>query len=112
MKTKFIILSLALSVSSMAQAAGEKIMGVTINDLGIQYQVYSGGCTSKKDFTVQILESNPVQLVLERNKVDACEAYLPYGTLIQFTWKELGLANGAEAIIKNDLATVQSPYNN
>lgn len=54
-------------------------------------QVYSGGCTRAEDFVVR---SSPVmggrRLVIERTKIDPCEAYFPEGTQIEIRVPNVG----------------------
>lgn len=95
----------AFSFSAFANQV-EPIMGYSVDYEGITYQVSSGGCTKKEDFTVAQLESFPVQLQLVRHKMDFCEAFLPYGTTIKFTWAELGLGAGSQATIANPSAVI------
>ncbi|MEA3277428.1 MAG: hypothetical protein U9Q81_19525 [Pseudomonadota bacterium] len=92
--------SLADSAALM-QGEVEEIMGMYVHQRGIAFQVYSGGCTTKDDFTLNVLESNPVQLLLVRDTPDPCDAYLPYGRVIGFSYAELGLPEGQEFIIIN-----------
>lgn len=82
----------------------ESLLGVTTNAEGITYQVASSGCTSKDNFELLQRETYPVQLVLVRTQADLCRAFFPYGTTVTYTWEELGLSAGAQAIISNPLA--------
>jgi hypothetical protein len=85
----------------------ESILGFNVDSKGLTYQVASGGCTKKSDFKLNILETHPAQLVLVRTKVDACEAYLPYGVKLEWTWQELGgLPKGAQLTVSNPLAPI------
>lgn len=84
----------------------EQLLGVTVNDQGITFQVASNGCTERGDFSfnvVEVLESlSPMLPALEhhhyisitRNNPDSCEALIPYGTLIFMSFQELGIAFG------------------
>ena len=47
-----------------------------------------------------------MQLQLVRHKMDFCEAFLPYGTTIKFTWAELGLGAGSQATIANPSSVI------
>lgn len=84
----------------------EKLLGVRVGAHGITFQVTSGGCTKKSDFSIQQLESFPVQLRLSRNQPDHCEAYVPYGTKIFYSWRELGMGNGSQFVVSNPLGPV------
>ena len=39
-----------------------------------------------------------------RTAPDYCEAYLPYGTRVTYTYEELGLGEGAEFVITNEIS--------
>jgi hypothetical protein len=79
-------------------------MGVTYDETGLTYQVQSGGCTSKANFELLQRESYPPQIVLVRKVFDACEAFVPYGTKITYTWAELGWQQSMPFVISNPLA--------
>ena len=87
-----------------ADAQSESLMGAYYDSEGITYQVYSGGCTRKAHFDVLIQETFPVGLRLVRKQPDLCEAYIPYGVHIKFTWDELGMRNGDKFHFANQFA--------
>jgi hypothetical protein len=103
------ILALVIFCLTTSVFAGvvEKILGHTVDEEGITYQVMSGGCTKKGDFKVMQLETMPVQLKLVREKMDYCEAFFPYGTMVKFTWNELGLSTGTEITVANPEAIIR-----
>lgn len=82
-----------------------ELLGFTSNKTGVTYRVRSGGCTSKKHFGIVQIETSPMQLQLLREVPDYCEAFIPYGTDITFTWEELGLTDGTKFIVSNQIAT-------
>lgn len=82
----------------------EHIYGMRITPKGIVFQVYSSGCTRKRDFRVDVFESIPVQILLVRVSPDMCDAYVPYGTKIRYSWKRLGLREGDSFIVINPRA--------
>jgi hypothetical protein len=84
----------------------EEILGVRVGPRGIAFQVHSGGCTAKEDFDVRIMESFPLQLELVRMEPDLCEAYVPYGKTIRFSYRELRLGDGDQFIIVNPPAVI------
>ena len=100
------ICTFGFSFSALAQQT-ETIMGYSVDREGIEYQVSSGGCTSKDDFTFRMLETHPMQLQLIRVNYDGCEAFLPFGTKIKFTWAELGLKNGTQFYMANPTAVIR-----
>lgn len=103
------LLALIIFTVSTSAFAGEVegIFGYSVDMQGITFQVMSGGCTKKQDFQVQQLETFPVQLQLVRNKVDACEAYFPYGITVKFTWNELGFENGTQFTVSNPMKIIR-----
>ena len=105
MKTLRIALTVLLFSTGAAHA--ETLKGFLVNGEGLTFQVESGGCTSKDDFELRQLETFPVQLELVRVNPDFCEAYLPYGTSLTYSWDELGMQDGSEFILRNEL---QSSY--
>ncbi|MBF0360052.1 MAG: hypothetical protein HQK49_03535 [Oligoflexia bacterium] len=84
-----------------AENTQEKLLGLTVDHDGINFQVYSGGCTQKSDFSIMILQMMPPKLILIRKKPDYCEAYLPYGTIINFKYSEIGIQSGSHFSIGN-----------
>jgi hypothetical protein len=59
---------------------------------GVHIQVRSGGCTDKKSFTVVKENLGEVQVLnFMRVSSDLCLAMLPYGTVITYSFDELGL---------------------
>lgn len=104
---KLIIVLSMIFVSSAYASEVESIKGFKVDGTGITFQVSSGGCTRKEDFSLIQKGSAPIQLTLQRNRFDGCEAYFPFGTEIKFTWQELDGADGLEYIITNPLATVR-----
>ena len=88
----------------------EHIWGVQITPKGLVFQVFSGGCTKKKDFKVEIMESYPVQILLVRVKPDPCDAFVPMGKKIRFKWRQLGLQAGNEFSVVNPRAVLSVPF--
>ena len=90
----------------------EKLLGTLVDEDGIVFQVPSSGCTQKKDFEVRVLESEPLQLLVVRIKPDFCDAVVPYGERIRYSYEELNLANGTRFIVINPrqvVTVVQRP---
>lgn len=107
MKKLFQTLVLVCLMQSLAAQAEtvESLLGMNVNSKGISFQVSSGGCTSKASFQVIMLETSPKQLKLIRVKPDYCEAYVPFGTVVKFSYQELGLKRGDSFKIFNPSAT-------
>ena len=72
----------------------EQVLGFMIDDIGISFQVETSGCTSKADFRVKLTWAEPRHLDLIRVRPDPCDAVIPYGTRIFFSWEEMGLKLG------------------
>lgn len=85
----------------------EQIYGVEMTNNGPVFQVFTGGCTVKDDFEVEILGSNPVLLRLWRLSPDDCKAYYPYGIKVSFSFDELGLAPFSYFQVLNPRRVVQ-----
>ena len=88
-------------------AQAETLKGFQVGPEGLTFQVSSGGCTSKDDFEIVSRETFPVMIELARPNQDFCEAFLPYGTTVSFSWEELGLRQGDQFTLTNEL---QNPY--
>jgi hypothetical protein len=96
----------ALNTSVMAASIPqqqEALLGLRVTSKGLSYYVYSGGCTKKDDFTVNVMESYPPQLQLKRLKADDCKGLVPDGLEIFYSWEELGLPKGMPFKVLNPL---------
>ena len=51
----------------------------------------------------------PQKILLVRLIPDSCEAYIPYGTTIEFSWAELGLDLNSRIKVINDHQTTEVP---
>lgn len=91
-----------------AQGAGaaEIILGFMVDETAITYRVQSNGCTGKRDFSVRVLATNPRHLDLVRIHPDPCEAPLPFGIDVTFTWSELGLVAGDRWEVGNRVVSI------
>lgn len=101
-----IIISLISVFSLTSSFAAERatLLGITFDSNGITFQVPSGGCTDKNTLNVALLETSPVQVELQVIQRDNCEAYLPYGARIFYSYEELGLSRGTEFKVVNKVA--------
>jgi hypothetical protein len=106
------LVALLAPIRQMAQnvdhemGAVEQLLGLQVDPEGVTFQVFSGGCTRKEDFRIERFQSDPTQLLLIRVVPDTCEAFLPYGTAIQYSYESLGLDNGRKFIVLNPRAPV------
>src|SRR5262245_45470672 len=69
----------------------ERVIAFTVVPVGIDFQVASGGCTHKVHFGLETVRVKPLTVRLVRLTPDYCEAYLPKGVTIRFSFAELGL---------------------
>jgi hypothetical protein len=99
-----------IPVTISPKPALEALHGVLFGKNGIIFQVPSSGCTQKSDFDVIIQESYPLQLRLDRIHPDVCDAYLPLGKRIFFSYHELGLVSGSEVRVVNPLGKTVVPF--
>lgn len=88
----------------------EALHGVLFGRTGIIFQVTSSGCTQKSDFDVVIMESYPLQLRLNRLNPDPCDAYVPLGKRVFYSYHELGLVPGSELRVVNPLGKTVVPF--
>lgn len=103
-----LLASIPVTIGGPAPAA-ERLLGLLIRRHAITFQVSSSGCTTKGDFQVQVLESLPLQLRLVRIEEDPCDAFLPLGTRVRFSYRELGLQPATQFRVVNPLAVVEVP---
>lgn len=87
------LLATALSAPAFAQATTgeEPLLGAEVKAKGIEFKVPTGGCTSKENFGLETIERHPLTVRLFRIRPDYCEAFLPKGIKINFTFAEIGI---------------------
>lgn len=88
----------------------EAILGSVVGRRGIFFQVASSGCTKKADFEVLVLEGPVVRVALSRAEPDPCDASVPFGTRIPFSYAEMGLRPLEEVVVANPRAPVTVPH--
>ncbi|MCU7919699.1 MAG: hypothetical protein KZQ95_15270 [Candidatus Thiodiazotropha sp. (ex Epidulcina cf. delphinae)] len=103
-----VLAAIPVSISPMPKP--EPLLGVLFRKYGIVFQVASSGCTQKSDFRVEVMESFPLQLRLIRVQQDPCDAFVPLGERIHFSYRELGIVPGDELRVLNPLGTVVVPF--
>lgn len=108
---KQLILILMFLVSTEVKARDfekhlETIIGYSIDQNGIVFQVYDGGCTRAEDFDIQVEKSTgkKTDITLYRHKFDPCKAFFPYGRKIRFSFDAMG-------INKNEAFKIRNPIN-
>jgi hypothetical protein len=73
----------------------EPLMGHFTTQGGVPIQVTSAGCTWKKQFKIRKeIDERRIRLVLNRQVVAPCRAYISYGEILTFSFEELGLKAG------------------
>lgn len=104
--TYLVGLSLAWPMFSATELELEQLLGVTVSEGGISFQVASQGCTTRDDFTFQVaVELEPLSpmlpalephhyITLSRKNPDMCEGFVPYGTVIFMSFDELRIHVG------------------
>ena len=123
--TRLFISALVLGLSSSFSIAGnakhhqdwdtpevdglaEPILGVIYHEKGLEFQVQSTGCTEKDHFVMQrlSLDSQVIsQLLLIRVQPDFCDAYVPFGVRISYSYDELGLEENESFTLLNPLSS-------
>lgn len=82
----------------------ESIFKYTIDKDGVTFQVYSGGCTCRKSFDFIknfSADQNDVYLTLVRVSPDHCKANLPEGTVVWYSFEDLGIDSERNLHIEN-----------
>lgn len=82
----------------------ETLYGVEISEEGVAFKVESGGCVGKEHFELIQLETYPSILELRRIGYDPCEAVLPYGQWVRYSYADLRLPPGSPLSIGNPVA--------
>ena len=89
------------------EGQAEPLLGLLYSGEGLEFQVQSTGCTEKSPFVVQRLSPEgqiSSQLLLIRVVPDYCDAYVPFGVRISYSYKELGLEEGEPFRLLNSLS--------
>jgi len=95
------------------EGRAEPILGLIYSGEGLEFQVSSTGCTEKAHFVVQRLSPEGQigsQLLLIRVVPDYCDAFVPFGTRITFSYEELGLEENESFTLLNPLSGYRTPY--
>jgi len=106
---KLIALTLISLMSSFSfaeptSASLEPLMGVLTTENGVFIQTHSGGCTSKDSFIVKKQKEGSVtEVAFWRVQHDPCLALYFYGTILGYSYEELGLEAGENFIVRNPM---------
>ena len=93
------------------QGQAELLLGLRYSGEGIDFQVPSTGCTEKSHFVVQRLSPESQissQLLLIRVVPDYCDAFVPFGVRIAFSYEELGLEEDEPFTLLNPLSSYRA----
>ena len=78
------------------------VYGADVTEDTITFRVRSNGCTDEDFFDVDIRRHDGhFHVELDRVRQDNCRATMPNGTLVTWTYKDLGLPPGADIRIAN-----------
>lgn len=72
----------------------EKLLGLELIDGLLRIRVQSRGCTKKEHFRVETYEAGlqsgqPYRIVIYRTEPDNCDADIPEGIVVEFTFDEM-----------------------
>lgn len=106
MKTMAFLLVLLMANASFAQPSqAEPLLGVMSSPQGISIQVHSGGCTRQDSFAPQLNRDNEItKVTFYRVVPDTCMAQLYYGTVLTYSFEELGLRPYEKFEVTNGLS--------
>jgi len=76
---------------SLGDVGIEPLLGLSLEASAVAFHVFTGGCSNPADFELQVLESDPPQLLLVRNEGDYCEAFIPEGKTLTYDLHAYGL---------------------
>lgn len=82
---------------------GERLYGslVTSSDT-VVITAPSNGCTSKDSFRADTEKGDNVhRITFERVRADNCEAFIPDGVELSWTFAELGVPAGAKVVVRH-----------
>jgi hypothetical protein len=79
-----------------------------VDSQGITFQVPTGGCTAKENFGLETVAPKPLTVRLVRLRPDYCEAHLPDGVKIKFTFAEIGAGPQLDAKAQKTLVILNA----
>jgi hypothetical protein len=102
----FILVSFSsiISFADPMSPSVEPLFGVITSSNGVYIQAHSGGCTSKDSFVVKKVRVGSItEITFMRVEGDPCLALYTYGTLLNYSYEDLGLEYGTNFIVRNPL---------
>lgn len=82
-----------------AEATEEPIYGVLFTNDGLDVRVSTGGCTTLESFTSWLEPGEPELVHLVRTRMDGCDAFIPEGVVLHFTWAQLGVTKDRARLV-------------
>jgi len=69
----------------------------------VSFTVRDNGCTDESFFDVEVrkMDDNAFDIGLDRIREDHCKAYNPAGQTVRWTFRELGIPDGAQISVLN-----------
>lgn len=83
-------------------------MSALVDDAGITFQVPTGGCTGKENFGLETISPKPLTVRLLRIRPDYCEAFVPDGVKVHFTFAEIGAGAKLDAEAQKTLVILNA----
>jgi len=79
------------------------VFAADVSDSSVAFLVTSNGCTERDFFDVDVVEEDDdaFEVGLRRTRQDHCDAVVPEGVEVGWTYSELGIPAGAEVTIRN-----------
>ena len=83
----------------------EPVLRAVVTSESVRVTVPTRGCTTAKNFAVVVRNGpkNIYELSLRRTVPDPCKGFFPEGTDVTFKLDELGVPQGSNVILKNDV---------
>src|SRR4051794_18294275 len=94
--------------ASQRRIGEEPVMSTEVGDAGITFRVPTGGCTAKENFGLEKVSPKPLTVRLLRLRPDYCEARLPDGVEIHFTYAEIGAGPKLDAEAQKTLVILNA----
>ena len=99
-----ILILLNINIAQASDYPQEVLIGYIRDYKQMTFQIFSGGCTKKEDFRLDIEVYNKMTYVtLYRVIPDYCKAFVPFGTYVAFTYGELGISNRQQLRVTNPI---------
>lgn len=94
----------AVTTSYVSETSGYGyVYAANVTPETIAFTVSDNGCTDKSFFDINVrkVEDNEFKVALERVRQDHCKAFNPDGKTVSWTFRELGIPDGAQITVLN-----------